>query len=62
MSARTKRPDWFVADFGELLGMLKRGVIKPRIAKRITLDAVADAHTRIERGGLESKIVLMPNK
>ncbi len=41
--------------------MLKRGEIKPRVAERIALDAVADAHTRIERGGLEGKIVLVPN-
>jgi NADPH:quinone reductase-like Zn-dependent oxidoreductase len=58
---RKKHPDWFVTDLSQLLGMLKRGEIKPRVAERITLDAVADAHTRIERGGLEGKIVLVPN-
>jgi NADPH:quinone reductase len=60
-TARKKHPDWFVADLGQLLGMLKRGEIKPRVAERIALDAVADAHARIERGGLEGKIVLLPN-
>ena len=60
-SVRKKHPDWFVADLGQLLGMLKRGEIKPRVAERIALDAVADAHIRIERGGLEGKIVLVPN-
>ena len=60
-SLRRKHPDWFVADLGELLGMAKRGEIRPRVADRIALDAVADAHTRIERGGLEGKIVLLPN-
>jgi NADPH2:quinone reductase len=60
-SARTKHPDWFVADLGVLLAMLRRGEIKPRVAERIALDGVADAHTRIERGGLEGKIVLVPN-
>ena len=60
-SLRKKHPDWFVADLGQLLGMLKRGEIKPRVAERIAFDAVADAHTRIERGGLEGKIVLVPN-
>ncbi len=60
-SLRRKHPDWFVADLGQLLGMLKRGEIKPRVAERIALDAVADAHARIERGGLEGKIVLIPN-
>ena len=58
---RRKHPDWFVTDLGQLLGMLKRGEIKPRVAERIGLDAVADAHMRIERGGLEGKIVLLPN-
>ena len=52
---------WFVTDLGQLLGMLKRGEIKPRVAERIGLDAVADAHMRIERGGLEGKVVLVPN-
>ena len=58
---RRKHPDWFVTDLGQLLGMLKRGEILPRVAERIGLDAVADAHMRIERGGLVGKIVLMPN-
>jgi len=58
---RKQHPDWFVADLGQLLGMLKRGEIKPRVAERVALDAVADAHTRIERGGLEGKIVLIPD-
>ncbi len=61
MSERTKHPDWFVADLGELLDLLKRGEIKPRVAERIALEAVAAAHARIERGGLEGKIVLVPN-
>jgi hypothetical protein len=39
----------------------RRGEIKPRVAERVALGAVADAHTRIERGGLEGKIVLIPN-
>jgi len=57
---RDKHPEWFVADLGILLGMLARGEIKPRVAERIGLDAVADAHVRLERGGLEGKIVLVP--
>jgi NADPH:quinone reductase len=58
---RTKHPEWFIADLGTLLGMLARGEIKPRVAERIGLDAVADAHLRLERGGLEGKIVLVPD-
>lgn len=60
-SLRTKHPEWFTADLGILLGMLARGEIRPRVAERIGLDAVADAHLRLERGGLEGKIVLVPN-
>lgn len=60
-SLRDKHPDWFVADLGTLFGMLARAEIKPRVAERIGLDAVADAHVRLERGGLEGKIVLVPN-
>jgi len=61
-SLRKEHPDWFVADLGTLLGMLARGDIKPRVAERIGLDAVADAHQRLERGGLEGKIVLVPSR
>ena len=61
-SLRKKEPAWFVADLNELLGLLKQGDIKPSIADRIGLDAVSDAHVRIERGGLDGKIVLVPNQ
>jgi NADPH:quinone reductase-like Zn-dependent oxidoreductase len=33
-SLRKKHPDWFVSDLGQLLGMLKRGEIKPRRTHR----------------------------
>lgn len=59
-SLRKEHPDWFRADLAVLLGLLARGDIKPRVAERIGLDAVADAHRRLERGGLEGKIVLIP--
>jgi NADPH:quinone reductase len=58
---REQHPDWFRADLEALLALLARGVIRPRVAERIGLDAVADAHTRIERGGLDGKLVLVPN-
>jgi NADPH:quinone reductase-like Zn-dependent oxidoreductase len=57
---RKRHPGWYRADLDELFGMLKRGAIRPKVAERIGLDAVADAHARIERGGLEGKIVLVP--
>jgi len=60
-STRKKHPEWFVADLGVLLGMLGRGEVKPRIAERIGLEAVADAHVRLERGGMDGKIILVPN-
>ena len=57
---RRQHPDWFRADLDELFGLLRRGAIRPRGVERIALGAVADAHTRIEQGGLEGKIVLVP--
>jgi NADPH:quinone reductase len=61
-SLRKEHPEWFVVDLGALLSMLARGEIRPRVAERIDLEAVADAHQRLERGGLEGKIVLVPNE
>ena len=60
MSVRKEHPDWFATDLGVLLAMLSRGDIAPHVAERIGLDFVADAHRRLERGGLEGKIVLVP--
>ena len=60
-SLRKKHPEWFVADLGALFGLAASGTIKPRVAERIAFEAVADAHVRLERGGLEGKIVLVPN-
>jgi hypothetical protein len=34
--------------------------IRPRVAERISFDQVADAHRRLEAGGLEGKLVLCP--
>ena len=60
-SLRKKHPTWFTADLGQLLGLLKQGAIQPRIADRIGLDHVWEAQVRIEKGGLDGKIVLIPN-
>ncbi len=60
-AVRAQHPDWFTTALVELLGMLKRGLIEPRVAERVALAAVADAQSRLERGGLEGKIVLIPN-
>jgi NADPH:quinone reductase-like Zn-dependent oxidoreductase len=59
---RKAHPEWFREDLLTLIGMLGRGEIRPRVAERIGLGAVAGAHLRLERGGLEGKIVLIPNQ
>lgn len=60
-SLRDEHPTWFVEDLSALMTMLAQGEIKPRVAERIGLEGVADAHARLERGHLEGKIVLIPN-
>ena len=57
---RRAHPDWFRDDLGKLFALLERGELEPRIAKRIELDGVADAHRALEKGGLDGKIVLEP--
>jgi NADPH:quinone reductase-like Zn-dependent oxidoreductase len=57
---RARHPDWFKQDLAYLFDMLKAGKIHPRVAERISFDKVADAHRRLEAGGLEGKIVLCP--
>lgn len=57
---RKRRPAWFQEDLGRLFGMLASGAIRPRVAERISFDQVADAHRRIEAGGLKGKLVLCP--
>ena len=39
--------------------MLGRGDIEPWIGERIGFDEVADAHRRLEAGGVQGKIVLL---
>jgi NADPH:quinone reductase len=58
---RRKRSEWFLADLAELLTLARRGAIRPRISERIGFGDVAKAHQRLERGGVEGKIVLLPN-
>ena len=57
---RARHPQWFLEDLEELFGMLAAGAVRPRVAERISFDEVADAHRRIEAGGLDGKIVLCP--
>jgi NADPH:quinone reductase-like Zn-dependent oxidoreductase len=58
---RAQHPNWFKEDLGRLIDMLASGAIHPRVAERISFDQVAEAHRRLEAGGLDGKLVLCPN-
>ncbi|HLT07007.1 MAG TPA: NADP-dependent oxidoreductase [Cyclobacteriaceae bacterium] len=45
-------------DMQELAALLERGIIKPHISHRYTLEEVAEAHRQIESGRTKGKIVL----
>ena len=45
----------------EEVGLLETRAIQPPIAKRISFDEVAEAHRRLEAGGLAGKLVLSPD-
>lgn len=57
---RARHPAWFREDLERLLGLLATGAIRPHVAERISFDQVAEAHRRLEAGGLEGKLVLCP--
>lgn len=58
---RARHPAWFKEDLEKLYGMLAARVVRPRVARRISFDAVVDAHSRVEAGGLDGKLVLCPD-
>ncbi|MDB4979306.1 MAG: Alcohol dehydrogenase GroES domain protein [Myxococcales bacterium] len=58
---RKRHPEWYLADLEGLLALLSKGVIHPRIAERIGLEDVPEAHRRLEAGGLTGKIVVCPS-
>jgi NADPH:quinone reductase-like Zn-dependent oxidoreductase len=58
---RLQHPRWFEEDLKRLFALLASGAIQPRVAARISLDEVAEAHRRLEAGGLEGKLVLCPD-
>jgi NADPH:quinone reductase len=58
---RLQHPGWFMEDLKRLFALLGSGAIQPRVAERISLDEVAEAHRRLEAGGLEGKLVLCPD-
>ena len=57
---RARHPGWFREDLGALFELLRAGRIRPRVAERISFHQVAEAHRRLEAGGLEGKLVLCP--
>ena len=57
---RALHPAWFREDLERLFGLLASRAIQPRVAERISFDEVAEAHRRLEAGGLEGKLVLCP--
>ncbi len=58
---RAQHPAWVREDLERLFGLLAAGTIQPRVAERISFDEVAEAHRRIEAGGLDGKLVLYPD-
>ena len=58
---RARHPAWFREDLERLFGLLATRTIRPRVAERISFDEVAEAHRRLEAGGLEGKLVLCPD-
>ena len=57
---RARHPAWFREDLERLFGLLATRAIRPRVAERISFDAVVEAHRRLEAGGLDGKLVLCP--
>ena len=58
---RARHPVWFREDLERLFGLLQTGAIRPRVAERLSFDEVAEAHRRLEAGGLNGKLVLCPD-
>jgi NADPH:quinone reductase-like Zn-dependent oxidoreductase len=58
---RALHPAWFREDLGRLFGLLATHAIRPRVAERISFDEIAEAHRRLEAGGLDGKLVLCPD-
>ncbi len=58
---RALHPAWFRDDLEQLFGLLANGAIRPRVAERISFEEVAEAHRRLEAGGLDGRLVLCPD-
>lgn len=57
---RKKNPEHWSEDLATLFSLLDAGSIRPTIAETLTLGQVADAHRRLEKGGLQGKLILDP--
>jgi NADPH:quinone reductase-like Zn-dependent oxidoreductase len=57
---RSAHPQEFQADMAALFQLLRAGAIRPAVIERLPLEAAHEVHTRIDRGGLGGKIVLLP--
>jgi NADPH2:quinone reductase len=58
---RAVHPAWFREDLERLFDLLANGAIRPRVAERISFEEVAEAHRRLEAGGLDGRLVLCPD-
>ena len=58
---RARHPAWFQEDLERLFSLLATRAIRPRVAERISFAQVAEAHRRLEAGGLDGKLVLCPD-
>ena len=58
---RARHPAWFREDLERLFGLSATRAIRPRVAARISFDEIAEAHRRLEAGGLQGKLVLCPD-
>jgi NADPH:quinone reductase len=60
MALRKREPTWYRSDLEELFRLLAAKAVRPRIEERIGLEGVANAHRRLEAGGVTGKIVICP--
>jgi len=58
---RARHPGWFREDLQRLFELVATGAVRPRVAERISFDEIAEAHRRLEAGGLQGKLVLCPD-
>ena len=58
---RARHPVWFCEDLQRLFQLLMTGAIPAAGAERISFDEVAEAHRRLELGGLAGTLVLCPD-